>query len=136
MPLAARKIIPLHLAAFFVVLTADMAGAPPSQPEGFAPPESFTTEQRSHWAYQPLKRVEPPAVKAASWVRNPIDPLILAGLEEMGWSPAPEADRVALIRRVTFDLTGLPPMPEEVAAFLEDDRPHAYERLVDRLLAS
>ena len=113
-----------------------MAGEPPPQPDGFAPPESFSNEKRSHWAYQPVKPVEPPKVKESRWVRNPIDRFLLAALEELGWSPAPEADRVALIRRVTYDLTGLPPTAEEVSAFLQDDRPDAYERLVDRLLAS
>jgi hypothetical protein len=69
-------------------------------------------------------------------VRNPIDRYILIGLEELGWPHAPEADRVPLIRRVTFDLTGLAATPADVAAFLEDDWPDAYERLMDRLLAS
>ena len=75
-------------------------------------------------------------MREARWVRNPIDRFILADLEIVELPHAPEADRVALIRRVTYDLTGLPPTPEEVAAFLDDDRPDAYERLVDRLLAS
>jgi hypothetical protein len=136
MPSSARSVVPLHLSALLVVLAAAVAGEPPSSPQGFAPPESFTADQRGHWAYQPLKSVEPPAVREASWVRNPVDRFILAGLEEMGWAHSPEADRVALIRRVTFDLTGLPPTPDEVGRFLHDDRPDAYERLVDRLLAS
>jgi hypothetical protein len=101
-----------------------------------APPESFSVEQRSHWSYQAPKRTAPPEVKEKGWIRNPIDRFILAGLEELGFLHAPEADRVALIRRVTFDLTGLPPSPAEVQAFLDDGRPDAYERLVDRLLAS
>jgi hypothetical protein len=104
-------------------------------PDGSAPTENFTAEQRSHWAYQPVKRVDPPPVKESAWVRNPIDRFILAELEPLGLAHAPEADRVSLIRRVTFDLTGLPPHPEEVAAFEHDTRPDAYERLVDRLLA-
>jgi hypothetical protein len=136
MPLAARWIIPLHLAALSFVLVAARAGDPPGQPEDFAPPETFSTEQRSHWAYQPPKRVEPPKIKEESWARNPIDRFILAGLEELGWSPAPQTDRGSLIRRITFDLTGLPPTAEEVDAFHQDGRPDAYERLVDRLLAS
>src|SRR5262249_34157741 len=136
MPLAARTTILLHVSAVFVVLTAALAAAPPSPPEGFAPIESFTAEQRGHWAYQALQPVEPPAVKDRDRVHNPIDRFILAGLEELNWSHSPEADRVAMIRRVTFDLTGLPPAPEEVAAFVGDERPDAYERLVDRLLAS
>jgi hypothetical protein len=136
MPWPARTTILVHLSAFFVVLTAAVAGAPPSQPEGFAPVESFTADQRSHWAYQVLQPVEPPEVKDAGWVRNPIDRFILAGLEELNWSHSPEADPIAMLRRVTFDLTGLPPAAAEVAAFVGDDRPDAYERLVDRLLAS
>ncbi len=71
-----------------------------------------------HWAYQPVKRTVPPAVKESAWVRNPIDRFILAGLEEMDFAAAPEADRPALIRRVTYDLTGLPPTPAEVDAFV------------------
>ena len=98
--------------------------------------EVFTAEQKAHWAYQPLKRPEPPAVRKSNWVRNPIDRFILAELESVELPHAPEADRIALIKRLTFDLTGLPPGPEEVAAFLTDQRPDAYERLVDRLLQS
>src|SRR5262249_11037476 len=108
----------------------------PPPPKAFAPVESFDAEQRSHWAYQPLASVEPPAVKDTDWVRNPIDRFILTELEELNWSHSSEADRVAMIRRVTFDLTGLPPAPEEGAAFVGAGRPDAYERLVDRLLAS
>ena len=77
-----------------------------------------------------------PTDQEPSWVRNPIDAFILAGLESEGLEPAGPADRVALIRRVTYDLTGLPPTPEEVDAFVADPAPDAYERLVDRLLAS
>jgi hypothetical protein len=98
--------------------------------------ESFTALQKSHWAYQPLQRPTPPAVKNGRWVRNPIDRFILAELEEVGLPHAEEANRVALIRRVTYDLTGLPPGPEQIAGSLADTRPDAYERLVDRLLES
>ncbi|HEV3121810.1 MAG TPA: DUF1549 domain-containing protein, partial [Isosphaeraceae bacterium] len=104
--------------------------------EQAAPAEGFSAEQRSHWSYQAPKRLAPPDVKERNWPRNAIDRFILAGLEELGFSHAPEADRVSLVRRVTFDLTGLPPTPVEVQAFLDDSRPDAYERLVDRLLAS
>ena len=101
------------------------------------PPEpAWTAEQRQHWSYLPPRRPEPPAVKRETWVRNPIDRFILSQVEQFGLEPAPEAGRVALIRRVRFDLTGLPPSPEEVAAFVADSRPDAYERLVDRLLDS
>ncbi|MDE2508876.1 MAG: DUF1549 domain-containing protein, partial [Planctomycetota bacterium] len=110
----------------------------PSKPESdrAAPHETFSADQKEHWAYQPITRPEPPPVQEKAWVRNVIDEFILADLETAGLKHAPEADRVALIRRTTFDLTGLPPTPLEVETYLSDDRPHAYERLVDRLLAS
>ena len=90
---------------------------------------------RNHWAYQPVKSPPLPRVQSP-WIRTPIDAFILAGLRARGLSPAPPADRRTLIRRVTFDLTGLPPRPEEVEEFLNDRRPDAWSRLVDRLLAS
>ncbi len=77
-----------------------------------------------------------PSIKSGDWVRTPVDAFILAGLEAAGLSPSPEADRRTLIRRATFDLTGLPPTPGEVDAFVHDQRPDAYDRLIDRLLAS
>jgi Protein of unknown function (DUF1553)/Protein of unknown function (DUF1549)/Planctomycete cytochrome C len=89
-----------------------------------------------HWSFQPLKHVEPPAVKHGDWVRNGIDAFVLAKLEQLGLSPSPEADRATLIRRLSMDLLGLPPSPGEVADFVADTRPDAYERLVERLLAS
>ncbi|MCX6367589.1 MAG: DUF1553 domain-containing protein [Armatimonadetes bacterium] len=88
------------------------------------------------WSLQPVRLPQTPTVQNTSWVRNPIDAFVLAKLEAKGWKPAPEADKRTLIRRVTFDLTGLPPTPQEIAAFLADKTPHAYEKLVDRLLAS
>lgn len=94
------------------------------------------TQKSNHWAFQPIAVVNPPAVKQTDWVRNPIDAFILAKLEAEGVTPAPEADRATLLRRLSLDLIGLPPTPEEVAAFLSDQRPDAYEQQVDRLLAS
>ncbi len=88
------------------------------------------------WVLRPLARPEPPKVRSSSWVTNPIDAFILARLEAAGLAPAPPADRLTLIRRATFDLLGLPPTPEEVDAFVADPSPAAYERLIDRLLAS
>ncbi len=90
----------------------------------------------SHWAFVPPQRPALPAVQNANWCRNPIDAFILAKLQAAGLSPSPEADRTTLIRRVTLDLTGLPPTPAEVDAFLADRSPNAYERVVDRLLRS
>ncbi|QDV16854.1 Planctomycete cytochrome C [Gimesia panareensis] len=93
-------------------------------------------EWKKHWAFEPPRKLAPPATKNQSWVRNPIDAFILSKLEQKGLSPAPPADRVALIRRAYFDLTGLPPTPEEVDQFVNDSAPDAYEKLIDRLLAS
>ncbi|MGH9630593.1 MAG: PSD1 and planctomycete cytochrome C domain-containing protein [Bryobacteraceae bacterium] len=90
----------------------------------------------THWSYQPIERPEPPKVKNSEWVRNPIDAFVLARLEKEGIEPAPEASKNTLARRVYLDLIGLPPEPKELEAFLADDSPGAYERLVDRLLES
>ncbi|MCL4793880.1 MAG: DUF1553 domain-containing protein [Bryobacteraceae bacterium] len=89
-----------------------------------------------HWAYRAPKRPALPVVKAKAWPRTPVDQFILARLEREGLKPAKEAPRETLIRRLSFDLTGLPPTPAEVAAFVNDRAAGAYERLVDRLLAS
>ncbi len=89
-----------------------------------------------HWAFQPLSRTSVPTPKSAAWRRTPIDRYLLTKLAAAGLKPNPPADRRTLIRRVTFDLLGLPPTPEEVAAFLADSSPTAYETLIDRLLAS
>src|SRR6185437_11933809 len=89
-----------------------------------------------HWSFLPPKRYPPPQVKDAAWVRNPIDAFVLARLEKENLHPSPEADRETLIRRVTLDLTGLPPTPAEIDAFLNDKSDRAYEKVVDRLLAS
>jgi mono/diheme cytochrome c family protein len=90
------------------------------------------------WSFQPLARATPPPVNSprASWAQNPIDRFILAALELKNLTPAPEAGKRTLIRRLSFDLTGLPPTPQDVEAFLNDQQPGAFERLVDRLLAS
>jgi hypothetical protein len=90
----------------------------------------------NHWAFQPLRRPPLPEVKDLAWVNSPIDSFILARLEKEGLKPAPEADRATLIRRLSFDLLGLPPTLAEVDEFVTDPRPDAYERWVDRLLAS
>ena len=101
------------------------------------PPEPmWTADQRGHWAYQSPKRPAVPDVRLKSWPRNSLDAFLLKPIEEAGLVPTPEADRVTLIRRIRFDLTGLPPTPAEVAAFVADPSTDAYERLVDRLLAS
>jgi hypothetical protein len=89
-----------------------------------------------HWAFQAPKRPPVPSVRNPAWVRNPIDNFILAKLEQEKLQPSPEADRATLLRRVSLDLTGLPPTPQEIEAFLADQSPQAYEKVVDRLLAS
>jgi mono/diheme cytochrome c family protein len=97
-----------------------------------------TTQQKgaNHWAFRPIVRPAVPKVVNDHWIRNPIDAFILARLEKESIHPSPEADRVTLIRRLYFDLLGLPPTAAEVDAYLSDSNPDAYERLVDRLLAS
>jgi len=95
-----------------------------------------TEKQREWWAFQPRHEVTPPEVKAVEWPRNDLDRFVLARLEATGLAPAAAADRVAWLRRATFDLTGLPPTPEEVATFLSDTSDRAFEEVVERLLNS
>jgi hypothetical protein len=89
----------------------------------------------THWSFVAPKRIAPPAVAAKAWVRNPIDSFVLARLEQEHLTPSSEGDKSTLLRRVTFDLTGLPPTPPEVDSFLADKSPTAYEKRVDALLA-
>jgi hypothetical protein len=114
-------------------------GAPDPRVAGAVPASKLTglsDEARAHWAFQPVKAPEVPSVKDASWVKSPVDAFVLAKLEEKGMKPAAPATREALIRRATYDLTGLPPTPEEVRAFVNDRSADAFEKVVDRLLAS
>jgi hypothetical protein len=96
----------------------------------------ITAEDRAFWSFQPIADPPVPATNDATWPRTSIDHFILARLEDAGLAPSPPADKRTLIRRATFDLTGLPPIPNEVAGFLADDSPDAFARVVDRLLAS
>jgi hypothetical protein len=98
--------------------------------------EETTQSGGNHWAFQAPVRPKEPEVRNGAWCRNPIDRFIEARLEKERIAPSPEADRTTLIRRLSLDLLGLPPRPQEVDNFLRDTRPDAYERLVDRLLAS
>jgi hypothetical protein len=98
--------------------------------------DEFDPQDRAHWAFQPVTRPAPPPVKHTAWVRNPIDAFIVAALEARGIEPGPSADRITLIRRAYLDLIGLPPTPAEVDAFLADKSPKAFEKVVERLLAS
>ena len=107
--------------------------------EAVAPLGSYTAMERRQWEFQPRKDSAPPQFNDAAgkaWVKTPVDAFILAGLRKAGLKPAPPADRATLIRRVTFDLIGLPPTPEEIDAFVADESPRAWEKVVDRLLAS
>ena len=114
----------------------------PWEPEGAdfgvapAHEEAAPPDGADHWAYQPLARPAAPAVADPAWTRNPIDAFILRKLDDAGLSPAPPASRQSQVRRLYYDLTGLPPAPEAVEAFLQDGRPDAYARLVEELLAS
>jgi len=98
--------------------------------------DRFTPEERRYWAFLPVANPRVPSVRDGRWVRNPIDAFILSELEAKGLRPAAPAGRATLLRRVTLDLIGLPPTPEEVEAFLRDSSPQAYEKVVDRLLQS
>jgi cytochrome c553 len=108
-----------------------------SGPAGVGRPKPRYEEiKREHWAFQPVARPAVPAVKDAGWPRDDVDRFVLAKLEAAGLRPVGDADRLALLRRLTFDLTGLPPTPEEADRFLADTSPDAVARLADRLLAS
>jgi cytochrome c553 len=122
----------------WVKMGAPWPGYDPSQAAAAPKPGGWqiTDEQRKFWAFQPVKDPAVPAVKNKAWVKSPIDAFILAALEKKGLKPAPAADKRTLIRRVTFDLTGLPPTPEEIDAFLADTSPDAFSKVVDRLLAT
>ncbi|MBL8178947.1 MAG: DUF1553 domain-containing protein [Bryobacterales bacterium] len=126
-----RKRVIATVVAATMLVAADDAGV--------APLPVFKPAERRHWAFQPRKDAPPPVFTDAAgkaWVRTPVDAFVLARLRKEGLAPAPEADRATLIRRVMYDLHGLPPAPEEVAAFVSDQSPRAYENLVERLLAS
>ncbi|MEY4966471.1 MAG: hypothetical protein RL274_2054 [Pseudomonadota bacterium] len=113
--------------------------APPLKPEQIVLLRQWIQQGASwenYWAFVPPKPQALPAVRHAGWVRQPLDRFILARLEKESLSPAPEADKAALLRRVSLDLTGMPPTPDELAVFLTDTSKNAYERQVDRLLAS
>jgi mono/diheme cytochrome c family protein len=109
------------------------AAAPDKEESVFAGEDA---KRRKHWSFQPVVRPDVPEVKNAGWVRNPIDAFVLRKLESQGISPAPEADRATLIRRLSLDLLGITPTVAEVDAFVSDTRPNAYELLVEKLLTS
>lgn len=108
--------------------------APAPKPSG--PGYKITAEHRAWWAFQPVRKPAPPQVKDAAWARTPIDRFVLAAMEAKALKPAPAADRRALIRRVYYDVTGLPPTAGQIEAFLADNSPGAYGKVVDELLKS
>ena len=114
----------------------DPRDAEPALAPATPKPTGITDEQRKFWSFQPVRRTDPPAVRDAAWPRNGIDNFVLAKLEPKGLPPSGDADRLRLLRRLTFDLTGLPPTPEAVLAFQADTASGAVERVVDSLLAS
>jgi hypothetical protein len=111
-------------------------GAPDPRVTLAASGKSYGGVGRQHWAFQPVSQPAVPAVAHRDWVRSPVDAFVLARLEAAGLEPSPMADKRTLIRRVNFDLTGLPPTEAEIQRFLADDSPDAFTRVVDRLLAS
>lgn len=129
-----------RIACSFGLLAAATLGlrsAPSQALEPELPGETaISSADRQHWSFRPLRAPGVPKVEDKGWSRTPIDNFVISLLQQKGVQPAPEAHRTTLLRRVTFDLRGLPPTPQEISAFLADDQPDAYERLVDRLLSS
>ncbi|HEY3967976.1 MAG TPA: DUF1553 domain-containing protein [Planctomycetaceae bacterium] len=122
-----------QLVAAFFLSSTNADDAIVSAPLAESP---ITSDDREHWSFRPLVRPETPVVRDGDWCRTSIDRFILARLETAGLTPLPQAAKTTLIRRLTFDLTGLPPTPAEIATFVGDAAPDAYDRLVDRLLGS
>ncbi len=135
MPPTEKKVPPEQIAVVERWIASGAAGLR-QEPEKLPAGMDISPEDRAYWFYQPLRRPVPGAFRPADRVRTPIDAFVLARLREKGIAFAPDADRLTLLRRSAFDLTGLPPQPGDVADFLADGRPDAYERMVDRLLAS
>jgi cytochrome c553 len=125
--------------AAWVKLGAPWPGAQAITPQATAnaPAGSrWSEEQKKFWAFQPIRVPEPPRVHDESWVRSAIDRFVLSKLEEQGLKPAPPASKLTLLRRATFDLTGLPPTEDEIRRFMQDNSPDAYAKVIDRLLSS
>ncbi len=135
MPKKGKKVSAAELAIIERWISQGAKTAKP-EPETLAPGPIISEEDRAFWSFKPITRPAPPGVINGDRVRNPIDLFILARLREKNLDFAPEADKRTLLRRVTLDLIGLPPTPGEMDAFLADNSPDAYEKVVDRLLAS
>ncbi|MBS0266972.1 MAG: DUF1549 domain-containing protein, partial [Planctomycetes bacterium] len=112
-------------------------GVPDPRQAADRPPATLSLEEgRKHWAFQPVGDPRPPAVRNTNWALDPLDQFILARLEAVELRPSADADRFTWLRRVSLDLTGLPPTPGEIESFIKDNSPRACETVVDRLLAS
>ncbi len=135
MPKKGKKLTPAQLATIERWIAQGARTTKP-EPETLLPGLMITDDDREFWSFKPVTKPAPPSLENAARIRNPIDAFVLAKLREQQLDFAPDADKRTLIRRVTLDLTGLPPTPEEVAAFEADKSPGAYEKVVDRLLAS
>jgi hypothetical protein len=131
-----KEKLPAEVVADFERWVRAGAPGPRGGAAGAARPAPGAAAGRNFWAFQPPRRHALPPVRDPSWPRGRLDHFLLAALEQRGLRPAPDADRLTLLRRVSFDLTGLPPTPQEQDAFLADDHPGAFARVVDRLLAS
>ncbi len=131
-----EKKVPAAQIAIIEQWIASGAATSREEPETLAPGLGITAEERAYWFYQPIRRPVTPAVKQPTRTRSAVDAFVLARLGEKGLDINYEADRFTLLKRATFDLIGLPPTPEEAEQFLADAAPDAYERLLDRLLAS
>jgi mono/diheme cytochrome c family protein len=132
MPPAGPKLTPQEIAALKSWIDEGAKWDTPAA----AGPQTQSKARHPHWAFQAIVEPQQPQVSKPEWVRNPVDSFVLSKLEREKIAPASEADKRTLLRRVSFDLTGLPPTPQEIRAFIDDKRSDAYERVVDRLLAS
>ena len=135
MPKGGKKVTPGELALLEAWVAAGAPGGAP-EPETLPPGPWISAEDREWWSFRPVVKPAPPGVRDATRQRTPIDAFVIRALEDRGLALAPEADRATLLRRVTLDLTGLLPTPEELGAFLADTSDDAWEKVVDRLLAS
>ncbi len=131
-----EKKVPAEQIALIERWIASGAATLREEPESLPPGLGITAEERAYWFFQPLRRPSVPVVTQPARARSPLDHFVLAKLDERGTVSNDEADRFTLLKRATFDLIGLPPTSEEVEQFLNDNAPDAFERLVDRLLAS
>jgi len=138
-PMPPKKALSEAEVAALVAWVADGAVWPASGPTRLESPPGgplFTADEKSYWAFQPISDPKPPKVERTDWAQTDIDRFILAGLEAKGLSPAAPADKGTLLRRLTFDMTGLPPTPREMEEFLADESPEAFSKVVQRLLKS